>query len=61
MGSDGFAVANAALKLMEPHADAVGLVWSRTLAHLDKTRLSEDTYEFTLHITQTGHKRNLSV
>jgi len=60
MGSDYFAVANAALKLLEPHTDAVGLVRSRMLAHLDKTRLSEDTYEFILQITQTGHKRNLS-
>jgi Zn-dependent peptidase ImmA (M78 family) len=60
MGSDGFAVANAASKQLEPHADAIGLVRSRMLAHLDKTRLSEDIYEFILQITQTGHKRNLS-
>jgi hypothetical protein len=54
MGSDGFAVANAALKLLEPHADAVGLVRSRMLAHLDKTGLSEDTYEFILRATRAG-------
>jgi hypothetical protein len=51
-GSDGFAVANAALKLLEPHTDAVGLVRSRMLAHLDQTMLSEDTYEFILRATR---------
>jgi hypothetical protein len=54
MGSDCFAVANVALKLLEPHADAVGLVQSRMLTYLDKTRLSEDTYEFILRATQAG-------
>jgi len=54
MGNDYFAVANAALKLLDPHADAVGLVRSRMLAHLDKTRLSEDTYEFILRATRAG-------
>jgi len=54
MGSDYFAVANAALKLLEPHADAVGLVRSRMMAHLDKTKLSEDTYEFILRATRAG-------
>jgi Zn-dependent peptidase ImmA (M78 family) len=53
-GSDGFAVANAALKLLEPHADPIGLMRSRMLAHLDKTRLSEDTYEFILQTTRVG-------
>ncbi|HEY7494700.1 MAG TPA: hypothetical protein VIH59_26820, partial [Candidatus Tectomicrobia bacterium] len=52
MGSDFFAVANAALKLLEPHADAVGLVRSRMIAHLDKAMLSEDTYEFILRATR---------
>jgi hypothetical protein len=51
MGGDCFAVANAALKLLEPQADAVGLVQSRMLAHLDKT-MSENTYEFILRATQ---------
>jgi hypothetical protein len=54
MGNDYFAVANAALKLLELHADAVGLVRSRMMAHLDKTKLSEDTYEFILRATRTG-------
>src|SRR6266446_1192287 len=54
MGSDFFAVANAALKLLEPQADAVGLVRSRMLAHLDKTMPPADTYEFILRATQAG-------
>jgi hypothetical protein len=54
MGSDFFAVANAALNLLEPHADAVGLVRSKMLAHLDKSLLSEDTYEFILRATGAG-------
>jgi Zn-dependent peptidase ImmA (M78 family) len=54
MGGDFFAVANAALKLLEPHADAVGLVRSRMIAHLDKAMLSEDTYEFILRATRAG-------
>ena len=54
MGNDFFAAANAALKLLEPQADAVGLVRSSMLAHLDKTMLSEDTYEFILRATQAG-------
>lgn len=54
MGSDFFAVANAALKLLEPQADAMSLVQSRMLAHLDKSMLSEDTYEFILRATQAG-------
>ena len=54
MGSDFFAVAKAALKLLEPQADAVGLVRSRMLAHLDKTLPPADTYEFILRATQAG-------
>ena len=54
MGSDFFAVAKAALKLLEPQADAVGLVRSRMLAHLDKTMPPADTYEFILRATQAG-------
>jgi hypothetical protein len=54
MGGNFFAVANAALNLLEPHADAVGLVRSKMLAHLDKTKLPEDTYEFVLRVAHAG-------
>jgi len=48
MGGDFFAIANAALRLLEPHADAVASLRSTMLANLDKTELPEDTYEFIL-------------
>jgi hypothetical protein len=53
-GEDSFAVANAALRLLEPQADAIGLVRSKMLTHLDKTKLPEDTYEFVLKISGVG-------
>jgi len=58
MGSDFFPFANAALRLLEPHADAVALIRSRMTAHLDKTKLPEDTYEFIMRVTRAGHKRD---
>jgi hypothetical protein len=51
MGGKTFAIANAALNLLEPQADAVGVVRSTMLGHLDKTKLPVDTYEFVLRIT----------
>lgn len=54
MGSNFFAIANAALHLLEPHSDAVGVVRSHMLAHLDKTQLPEDTYEFVLRVAHAG-------
>ncbi len=59
MGSDFFALANAALTHLEPHADAVVMVRPRMIAHLDKTKLPEDIYEFILRVSQTGHNRDL--
>lgn len=58
MGTDFFALANAALRLLEPHGDAVALVRSRMIAHLDKTKLPEDIYEFIMRVTRAGHKRD---
>jgi hypothetical protein len=59
MDGDFFALANAALTQLEPHADAVALVRSRMIAHLDKTKLPEDTYAFILRVTQAGHNSDL--
>jgi len=59
LGSDFFTLANAALRLLEPHADAVALVQTRMIAHLDKTKLPKDTYEFILRITRAGQSRDL--
>jgi hypothetical protein len=59
MGGDFFALANAALRLLEPHADAVALVRSRMIAYLDKTKLPKDTYDFILRVTRAGQSRDL--
>jgi Zn-dependent peptidase ImmA (M78 family) len=59
MGGDFFALANAALKVLEPHADAIALLQSRMIAHLDKTKLPTDTYDFLLRVTRAGQSRDL--
>jgi hypothetical protein len=59
MGGDFFALANAALRQLEPHADAVALVRSRMIAYHDKTMLPKDTYDFILRVTQAGQSRDL--
>ena len=59
MGGDFFALANAALKSLEPHADAMALIQSRMIAFLDKTKLPHDTYDFILRVTQAGHNSDL--
>jgi hypothetical protein len=59
MGGDFFALANAALRQLEPHADAVALVRSRMIAYHDKTMLPKDTYDFILWVTQAGQSRDL--
>jgi hypothetical protein len=59
MGGDFFALANAALAQLEPHADAVAIMQSRIIAHLDKTKLPEDIYEFILRLTRAGQSRDL--
>lgn len=51
-GGNFFAVANAALKLLEPSGDAVALIHSRMTVHLDKSKLPEDTYEFILRVSK---------
>src|SRR5262249_44964823 len=51
-GGDFFRIANAALNLLEPSGDAPRLVRQRMLAHLDRTKLSADTYEFILRVTK---------
>ncbi len=52
MGKDFFAVANAALNLLEPKADAVGLICSYMAARLDWSNLPEDSCEFLMRITR---------
>ncbi|MGH7170867.1 MAG: ImmA/IrrE family metallo-endopeptidase [Gemmataceae bacterium] len=52
MGKDFFAVANATLNLLEPKADAVGLIRGHMAARLDWSNLPEDSCEFLMRITQ---------
>jgi hypothetical protein len=54
MGNSFFAVGNAALKLLEPHADAVGLVRAKMAKYLDWSRLPEDSSEFLMRVTRQG-------
>ncbi len=51
-GGGFWAVANAALKLLDPDADAVGMVGERLAANLDWEKLPEDSSEFLMRITR---------
>lgn len=55
MGNSFFAVGNAALKVLDPHADAVGLVRTKLAECLDWSRLPEDSSEFLMRVTRHGH------
>jgi IrrE N-terminal-like domain len=54
MGPDFFAVANAALKRLEPHADAIGTIRAILADRLDWSRLPEDSSEFLMRVTRHG-------
>lgn len=54
MGNSFFAVGNAALKLLEPRADAVGMVRAKLAGCLDWSRLPEDSSEFLMRVTRHG-------
>ena len=47
-----FPVSNAALKLLEPNADAVAKVRTKMAENLDWSRLPEDSSEFLMKVTQ---------
>lgn len=51
-GQQFFAVGNAALKCIEPDADAPGLIRKRMLDYLEWDELPEETAQFLLRITQ---------
>lgn len=54
MGPSFYPVGNAALQLLEPHADAVSLVRAVMAEHLDWSLLPEDSCEFLMRVTQDG-------
>jgi len=55
MGTAFFPVGNAALKLLEPDANAVAKVRANMAGNLDWSRLPEDSSEFLMRVTQQGH------
>ena len=57
MGKEFFPVGNAALNILEPNANAVGVVRERMAERLDWSRLPEDSSEFLLRMTQRGRSR----
>ena len=54
MGKEFFPVGVAALKILEPDADAIGVVREKMAERLDWSRLPEDSSEFLLRVTQRG-------
>lgn len=52
MGSDFWAVANAALKFLEPDADAPGTVRKELAARLDWSALPQDSSAFLMRVTK---------
>ena len=46
MGNHFFPVTNAALSLLEPNRDALGIVRQKMAEHLDWSSLPEDSSEF---------------
>jgi hypothetical protein len=55
MGRPFFPVGLAALKLLNPHDDAVAQVRTMMAGNLDWSRLPEDSSEFLMRVTQHGH------
>ncbi len=52
IGGGFWGVANAALKILEPQADAIGSIQQRLAGNLDWERLPEDSSEFLMRITR---------
>ncbi len=52
IGGGFWGVASAALNIIEPYADAIGMIGKRIAANLDWERLPEDSSEFLMRITR---------
>jgi len=61
MGKKFWPVANAALKLLEPKRDALKIVRAKMAEHLDWSLLPEDSSEFLMRVSQSGHLSDLPV
>lgn len=55
MGDDFYAVGNAALKRLDPHADAIKIIRATLADRLDWSRLPEDSSEFLMRVTRHEH------
>lgn len=55
MGKSFYPVALAALKVLDPHDDAVTKVRTKMAGNLDWSLLPEDSSEFLMKVTQHGH------
>lgn len=54
MGKTFFPVARAALRHIEPHADAIRLIRDRMAENMDWSQLPEDSCEFLMRVTRGG-------
>jgi hypothetical protein len=61
MGKTFWPVANAALGLLEPRRDALKIVRAKMAEYLDWSSLPEDSSEFLMRISQSGHLSDLPV
>lgn len=55
MGDDFYAVGNAALKRLDPHANAIKIIRATLADRLDWSRLPEDSSEFLMRVTEHEH------
>ncbi|MGL6074599.1 MAG: ImmA/IrrE family metallo-endopeptidase [Fimbriiglobus sp.] len=51
-GGDFWRIANAALKLLDPNADAIGMISERMAGNLDWEKLPEESSEFLMRMTR---------
>lgn len=61
MGGNFFQVANAALALLEPKREALGIVRRKLAEHLDWSSLPEDSSEFLMRVSQAENQSDLPV
>ncbi len=61
MGPGFWPVANAALAILEPKRDALGVVRRKMAEHLDWSRLPEDSSEFLMRVSQDDKTSDLSL
>jgi len=61
MGKAFWPVANAALSILEPRRDALGILRRKMAEHLDWSRLPEDSSEFLMRVSQAEITSDLPV